>query len=393
MVDSITRLPACKIEPSPETRAAVGLAASAAGFRPERLRRLTILAYATMVLLLAALIPRVAMAHEAWLLTPDHMAELNARPRPDLFTRVTPTNVAMVVAVILAVSGWILLAVAGGERRWPALLRRLRDHERHTARVLRTCLALTMIMAATGLHPRHGTALLEAATLCVPDLELRLLGPGWGWLAAVELALAAALLLGRQVRAAAVAVLCLTALGIWLFGTAMLAYAGAMAGAASYLILRGAGPSPGVGRASAGPGLQDAPGEHLACQRALFLVRALTGATFLYCGIEYKVLQPNLALAIIVEGHVPTLGLGAEAFVFGMALVEVSAGALMMAGLLIRPLALALFCAFVLLGAVLGESPLGHVLFYGNLFALVTGGAGSWRPASLRHAAPCPAPA
>ena len=67
-------------------------------------------------------------------------------------------------------------------------------------------------------------------------------------------------------------------------------------------------------------------------ERALFLVRILTGSTFLWCGIYFKVLQPNLVLAIITEGGVPTFGLPPEAFVFGMALVEVSAGALMMAG-------------------------------------------------------------
>ena len=119
-------------------------------------------------------------------------------------------------------------------------------------------------------------------------------------------------------------------------------------------------------------------------ERAQFLVALLTGATFLYCGVYYKVLQPNLALAIVAEGHVPTFGLGPEAFVFGMALVEVLAGVLMMAGVLLRPLALGLLGAFLFLSAVLGENPLGHVLFYGNLFALATGGAGSWYGAAAR---------
>ena len=58
----------------------------------------------------------------------------------------------------------------------------------------------------------------------------------------VELALAAALLLGLYVRAAALGALLLTILGLSLFGTAMLAYAGALAGAALYLVLRGGGP-------------------------------------------------------------------------------------------------------------------------------------------------------
>ena len=40
-------------------------------------------------------------------------------------------------------------------------------------------------------------------------------------------------------RAAALGALLLTILGLGLFGTAMLAYAGALAGAALYLVLRG----------------------------------------------------------------------------------------------------------------------------------------------------------
>jgi hypothetical protein len=311
-------------------------------------------------LLLVALLPRAGMAHEAWLLTPEHVAELDARPRPELFTRVTATNAAMLGAAAVAVVAWLLLAATGVADRFSGLAARLEACERHAPLIVRACLALTLAMAAVGLHPRHGTDFLQAATLGFPDLELRLLGTGWGWLAAVELALAAALLVGFYVRAAALGALLLTILGLGLFGTAMLAYAGALAGAAAYLLLRGDDDE--------GPGRE----------RGLFLARVLTGATFLWCGVYYKVLQPNLALAIIVEGGVPTFGLPPEAFVLGMALVETAAGALMMAGVLVRPMALALFVPFLFLSTALGESPLGHVLFYGNLAVLATGGAGSW---------------
>jgi hypothetical protein len=275
----------------------------------------------------------------------------------------------MLAAAALAVVGWVLLATAGrgrSLRAWalPRVDQCLADL------FLRGCLALTLVMAAAGLHPRHGTGLMEAPTLAFPDLELRLLGPGWAWLAPVELALAVGLLLGPCVRAAAAGVLLLTVLGLQLFGTAMLAYAGALAGAAAYLAARGGFPRPNVGPWSR--------------ERALFLVRVLTGATFLWCGVYYKLLQPNLVLAIVAEGGVPTFGLGPEAFVFGMALVEVSAGALMMAGVLVAPMALALLGAFLFLSAALGENPLGHALFYGNLVVLAAGGAGSWRRAAGR---------
>jgi hypothetical protein len=332
---------------------------------------------ASLTFLLILLMVRTGMAHEAWILTPEQMAEWNAKPKPELFTHLTAANLAMLVTAALAVVGWMLLAATGTRNWFAGIFAKLEAHERHTPVAVRVCLALTLIMAAIGLHPRHGTGVLEASTLGFPDLELRLLGAGWEWLAMAELTLAVALLLGLYVRMAAAATLVLTVVGLWLFDTAMLAYAGTMAGAATYLVLRGGRPLPVATDATPA----ESKVEHHRRERALFLVRLLTGVTFLWCGVYYKVLQPNLALAIIVEGGVPTFGLGPEAFVFGMALVEISAGALMIAGVLVQPIALALFGAFVCLGTVLGENPLGHVLFYGNLFALTTGGAGSWRHA------------
>ena len=342
---------------------------------------------AVAALLLAALAPRPSLAHEAWILTSEHMAALEAEPPPALFAHLTVANAAMLAAAAAAAVGLMLLAATGAEERLPGVAR-LRALDRHAPRVVRACVAMTLATAALGLHPRHGTRLLEAPTLGFPDLELRLAGPGWGWLAAAELALAAALLLAPRARAAALGTLLLTGLGLLLFGTAMLAYAGALAGAAAYLMLADDGAATGAWR-----------------ERAVFLVRLLTGATFLYCGVYYKVLHPNLALAIVTEGGVPTFGLPPEVFVLGMALVETLAGALVMAGVLVRPLALALFVPFLFLATALGEDPLGHVLFYGNLIALATGGAGelarggergplggfarSFWPDALRPSGPC----
>lgn len=335
-----------------------------------------------VALSLASLLPGTVLAHEAWLLTPDQIARLNTQPRPELFTRVSATNAAMLAAAVAGIVGWLALAARAVSHRVANAQAWLTRHDRYAPVIVRLCLGLTLATAALALHPRHGTDPFQAATLGFPDLELRLLGAGWGWLAGLELALAGALLVGCCPRAAAAGVLLVTVLGLALFGAEMLAYAGAVAGAAGYLILQGGGPLclplPSPAGRPAGLGSR---------QWALLLLRVLTGATFLWCGIRYKVMQPNLVLAIVVHGGVPTFGLGPEAFVFGMALVEVAAGALMMAGVLVRPLALALFGPFLFLSASLGEDPLGHALFYGNLLALATGGAGSWclaRPRSTR---------
>src|SRR3954449_12667561 len=55
----------------------------------------TALGGALLVLLLTALAPHAGMAHESWILTPEHIAELDARPRPELFVRLIPVNAAM----------------------------------------------------------------------------------------------------------------------------------------------------------------------------------------------------------------------------------------------------------------------------------------------------------
>ena len=272
--------------------------------------------------------PAASLAHEAWLLTPEQIAERNAQPKPQLFTQFGVTNVTMILAALLFIVGWVHLVTARARDLFPGLQERFASYGEHAAIVQRFCLAVTLIMAAVGLHPRHGTQAFQAATLGMPDLELRLLDGDWGWLGLVQVLIAVALLFGIWVRVAAAATLVVIALGLELFGVAMLAYAGALAAAALYLLLVGTGrpylPAPVLpGTEKIISWLADQPPE-----RAQFLLRVLTGASFLYAGVYYKVLQPNLALAILVDGGVPTFGLTPEFFVLGMAIVEVLAGAL-----------------------------------------------------------------
>ena len=73
-------------------------------------------------------------------------------------------------------------------------------------------------------------------------------------------------------------------------------------------------------------------------QRAQAIMRVLTGATLLYAGIEFKVLQPNLCLGIITTYHLPLLWRAPESFTLLMALVEITAGLLIILGILLRPL-------------------------------------------------------
>jgi NADH dehydrogenase FAD-containing subunit len=62
-----------------------------------------------------------------------------------------------------------------------------------------------------------------------------------------------------------------------------------------------------------------------------------------------------------------------------MALVEGLSGALVIAGVLMRPLSILLFISFVSFSAILGEGVFGHIIFYGLLVSFITNGEGRWR--------------
>ncbi|MEW6683721.1 MAG: FAD-dependent oxidoreductase [Nitrospirota bacterium] len=324
-------------------------------------------------------IPVAATAHESWVLTPQEMAEWNAKPPPEIFTQLSATNIAMFTFTALFLVGWILLNYTGARELFPDLQVRLASYGGYTSLALRIALFVMLGMGAFGLGPRHGTGLLEAPTLAAPDLELRLLGPNFGWIAWIEAAIAFSMLLGVYVRAAAAALLVLGLLGLGYFGQEMLAYIGLVGGAAVYLLLQGAGsyaiPMPSIpGTTKIAAWLADQPRG-----RAQWLLRMMAGINLAYLGWEYKYHQPNLMMGIIELHHVPTLGLDPGTFVLWMALVETLAGLLIMAGVLMRPLSVVLFCAFVFFSAILGESVFAHIIFYGLLVSFITNGAGRWR--------------
>jgi len=342
----------------------------------DRKNRFTILVSLFLVLLL---FPIIASAHEKWVLTPQQLAELNAQPRPYIFTHLTPVNLSMFAFTLLFMVGWISLNYTGARELFPDLQVRLASHGGYAALGLRISLFILLGMAGLGLGPRTGTALFEAPTLAAPDLELRLAGHGWEWLAWVEIVVALCFLFGIYVRGAAAVTLGLGVLGFHLFGLHMLDYIGLLGGAAVYLLLQGAGsyyvpmpPFPGSAKLTAW--LADQPRA-----RAQRLLNILAGANLAYLGIYYKFFQPNLMLAILGEHHVPTFGIHPPTFVLWMALIEGLSGALIMAGVLMRPLSFLLFASFVFFSAILGEGVFGHILFYGLLVSFITNGDGRWR--------------
>lgn len=320
----------------------------------------------------------VLQAHERWILTPEQIAEWNAKSLPGLYTSLSALNLTMIGAFALFTAGWIWLGFTGARELFPDLQARLGSYGDHVAPVLRFCLAWILISSAFGLEPRVGIERFTSPTLFAPDLELRPLGPiGWGfeW---VELLLGLGFLFGIYVRCCAAALLVLALLGTVLFQEAMFAYAGALVGVAIYLLMQGPGsyfvPMP------THPGLLDWQ-QRLAGQprqRAQAIMRVLTGVNIFYLAVVYKILQPNLTLGILTLYDVPLLSSAPEAFTLLMALVEFTSGLLIIAGILLRPLSLFFLCAFFFFAALLPESWMAHALFYGVMLSFLFNGAGHW---------------
>lgn len=335
-------------------------------------------AFALIVtLLIAASVP--ALAHENWVLTPAQVADWDSRPLPELFTTITPIGGLFYGVTAVFMVGWVLLGFTGARELFPDLQVRLAARGDLVPLALRAALAIMLGLAAFALAPRHGTPYGATPTLAAPDLELAALGPTWAWIAWAEAIAALGFALGLYVRAAAALTFALGVLGVVLYGYDMLAYVGLVAAASVYLMLQGPG---SFYLALPTPPPFDRVTAWLAAQpreRAQFLLRMLAGANLLYLGIEYKFFHANLSIAVIELHRIPTLGLGAELFVLCMALVETLAGALILAGVLMRPLAVFLFFCFLFFSLLLGESVFSHAIFYGLLFGMVINGAGRWR--------------
>nr|WP_305908608.1 FAD-dependent oxidoreductase [Methylomarinum sp. Ch1-1]MDP4521452.1 FAD-dependent oxidoreductase [Methylomarinum sp. Ch1-1] len=323
-------------------------------------------------------------AHERWVLTPEQIAHWNALPKPSFYTELSFGNVAMVSMFLLFIFGWIRLGFTGARELFPDLQARLASYGEHVPRILRVCLAWMLISSAFGVEPRTGVEPFTSPTLFVPDLELRLLGPGWAWLRWLEFLLGLAILFGVYVRFCAVLLMALGLLAGVLFGLDFLAYGGALLGTSIYLLMQGPGRHylPLSTPASL-HGIQS----WLAAQpraRAQFIMRVLTGLTMLYLGIAFKIMQPNLSVAIIKLYEVPILSSAPEGFSLFMALVEVSAGLLMIAGILLRPLSLFMLCAFLFFASLLPETLTAHILFYGVMLSTFINSAGHWRKPEAR---------
>lgn len=321
----------------------------------------------------------VVLAHETWILTPEQIDHWNAQKTPDILTEFSSLNLLMVSAFLLFIIGWVWLGFTGARELFPDLQARLSSYGDHVPRILRVCVGWILLSSAFGAEPRFGVESFSSPTFLAPDLELIQLGHEWAWIRWAEILLGLTILLGIYVRFFSFLLILLSLLGWYLFGEAIFPYLGAIIGAGIFLLLQGPGrhylplPTLAVFR-----GIQSFLADQPR-QRAQAIMRILTGTTILYLGVFYKLMQPNLSMGIIDIYQVPILSIHPEAFTLLMALVEISAGILIIAGILLRPLSIFLISAFTIFALLLPETPTAHILFYGVVLSCFINSAGHLR--------------
>ncbi len=321
----------------------------------------------------------MVLAHETWILTPEQIDHWNAQKTPDILTQFSSLNLLMASAFLVFIIGWVWLGFTGARELFPDLQARLSSYGDHVPRILRVCVGWILLSSAFGAEPRFGVEPFSSPTFLAPDLELIKLGHEWAWIRWAEIILGLTILLGIYVRFFSFLLILLSLLGWYLFGEAIFAYLGAIIGAGIFLVLQGPGrhylplPTLAVFR-----GIQSFLADQPR-QRAQAIMRILTGTTILYLGVFYKLMQPNLSMGIIEIYQVPILSAHPEAFTLLMALVEISAGVLIIAGILLRPLSIFLISAFSIFALLLPETPTAHILFYGVVLSCFINSAGHLR--------------
>jgi len=181
------------------------------------------------------------------------------------------------------------------------------------------------------------------------------------------------LIVGCGAQGAGLALIALAAAGCALWGAAMFAYAPIWFGVGYYLLVRKGGYYAYRPRTLAGLSACFPP---LLFRYPQLVLRILTGMGFIYLGVCFKIMQPNLTVAIITLYHVPILSYAPETSVFLMAMIECAGGLLILAGIMIRIVSAGLLCAFLFFATVLPESLTVHMIYYGVMVAFLLLGPG-----------------
>ncbi len=277
------------------------------------------------------------------------------------------TSAGYFALIVLPIAILVLLGIFI-EPKWRAIERRFFpvsncDVKEVSSIILCVGLAAMLLIAAFGLLPMAGKE-SGSTTLLVANGILSPTEVHTPVIFSLEVAFAIMLIIGFQVRLAALGVLALTIFGHFLFGLSFFDFSLHFAAPALLLLSFGRKTSPKWLQPQAcllGPLAKLLKPE--ACYAG---ARIITGVGFMYLALKYKFLKPVLFMTLL-DHSVLDLGVLNGPAVLVMGVVEFITGFFVTFGVLVRPVAAFLFFAFTLFALVLEES----VFYHTQLYALV----------------------
>lgn len=293
-----------------------------------------------------------AVAHTAYVLTQDELTAASQRQETltVILTSLTAGEIIAILAGLIVLAGlaWYLLRIKLHHRRVRAFFDRLEAHHDTVPSILRVILGITLI--AGGLGNDY---------LFAPDLPLFSLA-----LANLEAVVGVMLLFGFLTELAAILAVLLFAHGTLSHGAVALNHLEIL-GTSLFLAAWGGG------RFSVNHADSRWMRWHARMRTALeavkpygvALLRWSVGLSFIWMGLNEKLLNPSVSLAVIEKFSLAAqLGVRPEFYVLCAGLVEVGLGILLLAGFLTRFVGVIAFVVFTLSVFRFGESVLPHLL-------------------------------
>ncbi len=302
-------------------------------------------------------------AHEVWFLHPAEVLCLSMMTPPVFFTSAGHFALIMLPIAMLALLGIFI------EPKWRAIENKSfsfsnLDVKEISSIILCVGLAAMLLVAAFGLLPMMGQE-SGSTTLLVANGILSPAEAQMPFILSLEVAFAVMLIIGFQVRLAALGVLGLVIFGHFLFGLSFFDFSLHFAAPALLLLSFGRKTSPGWLQPQTC--LLGSLAKQLKPEACYAVARIITGVGFMYLALKYKFLEPVLSITLFNHSEFFDLGVLNGPAVLAMGFIEFITGFFLIFGVLVRPVAVFLVVAFTFFAFILGES----VFYHSQLYALV----------------------
>ncbi len=302
-------------------------------------------------------------AHEVWFLSPAEVLCLSMMAPPIFFT-----SAGYFALIVLPIAMLALLSIFI-EPKWRAIEKGFFsfgdwDVKEISSIILCVGLAGMLLIAAFGLLPMMGKE-SGSTTLLVANGILSPAEVHTPVIFSLEIVFAVMLIIGFQVRLAALGVLGLVIFAHFLFGLSFFDFS--LHFAAPALLLLSFGRKTSLGWLQSQACLLEPLAKLLKPEACYPAARIITGVGFMYLALKYKFLEPVLSMTLLNHSEFFDLGVLNGPSVLVMGFVEFITGFFLVFGVLVRPVAVFLVFAFTLFAFILGES----VFYHTQLYALI----------------------